>query len=400
MFAKSIFSNLQKIYNIDFNENEIYLLAIHIISSKFLEDNKSESYEKAIAENESKLNQFTSELVNLVSNILGTDLTEDKILKDSLILHLQSTIFRMKYSNLTSNSLIFYIKKNYKNVFRATWSVSILFEKYFGFKITEDELGYICLYIQAALERKDKAVNILVISNHSRSATQLTKQRIKSSISIVNEVKVISNHDVDDRIFSNYDIIITTKDINVKNKIVLKVNDVLQDKWMPDLISIINKKQIDINKDDKLFDPVVQKLFDPEIITIGADFKDKYEILEHLSMKLFKKGYVNNDFYNSVIEREEITSTEVGNGIALPHGNQLCVNSPKVAIAILNKPIIWEKEEVNIVFLLAIRMETPDEIKQAQLFYKQFISFVDNEEKFKRFISGKQEIDLYQYLIR
>ena len=31
-----------------------------------------------------------------------------------------------------------------------------LFEEYYGLQITEDEIGYIVLYIQAAIERKKK----------------------------------------------------------------------------------------------------------------------------------------------------------------------------------------------------------------------------------------------------
>lgn len=51
--------------------------------------------------------------------------------------------------------MIDFIKKEYKNVFRASWAISILFEEYYGLQITEDEIGYIVLYIQAAIERKN-----------------------------------------------------------------------------------------------------------------------------------------------------------------------------------------------------------------------------------------------------
>lgn len=62
-------------------------------------------------------------------------------------------------------------------------------------------------------------------------------------------------------------------------------------------------------------------------------------------------------FKNAIFGREEIMSTGIGKGIALPHGRDICVSELKVAVCILGKPIDFEsldQEPVRIVFMIAV----------------------------------------------
>ncbi len=399
-FAKSIFGHLSKIYNIEFNEDEVYLLAIQIIGSKFLETNKSASYELAVHEYNDKLNKFTNELVSMVSNVLGVDLNHDEILKENLTFHLQSTIFRMKYGNMANNSLIFYIKKEYKTVFRSTWSLSLLFEQYFGFKITEDELGFICIYIVAALERLNNKFSLLIVSNQARSTSMLLMQKIQIRLPSVNKMKVVSEHDFNIKNYPDFNVILTMDELDVKDPRILVVNDVIGDDWVNQLMNLLAKQRVNPIDSVTCFDPICQRLFNPELILMHYVAQSKEEVLEALSMRLIQSGYVMRSFTKSVLEREAMTTTEIGNGIALPHGDQNCVNEPKVAIAVLDKPIIWDKEEVDLVFLLAVRMQSKEDINQAQKFYKEYIALVDSEEKIEAIKKLKSNVDLFKYLIK
>ena len=113
------------------------------------------------------------------------------------------------------------------------------------------------------------------------------------------------------------------------------------------------------------------------------------------------KGYVTNRFFKSVMEREEVTATSIGNFVALPHGAQIEVNEPHVAIAVLDKPVLWDGEEfVDIVFLLAFKLSTHEEIKRVQSFYKEYISLIETDEKIKIIRNTASEIELFKYLIQ
>lgn len=49
----------------------------------------------------------------------------------------------------------------------------------------------------------------------------------------------------------------------------------------------------------------------------------------------------------------------------------------------LEEPVIWDDEQIQIVFLLGFKMNTRDEIHRIQLFYKEYVSLIDTEEKIK-----------------
>ena len=70
------------------------------------------------------------------------------------------------------------------------------------------------------------------------------------------------------------------------------------------------------------------------------------------------------------------------------------------AIAFLEKPVLWDGEQIQIVFLLGFKMNTRDEIHRIQLFYKEYVSLIDTEEKIKMLRNMKSTIEVYKYLIQ
>ncbi|WP_332631324.1 PTS mannitol transporter subunit IICBA [Halalkalibacter flavus] len=59
-----------------------------------------------------------------------------------------------------------------------------------------------------------------------------------------------------------------------------------------------------------------------ENIFIGKEFKTKEEAIRFAGTALVKAGYVEESYVDAMIEREEITSTYMGNNVAIPHGTE------------------------------------------------------------------------------
>lgn len=73
----------------------------------------------------------------------------------------------------------------------------------------------------------------------------------------------------------------------------------------------------------------------------------------------------------------------------------------RVAIITLKKPISWDKEEmVDVIFLLAFKLSTHDEIKRVQSFYQEFISLIETNEKISVIRNARNALELYKYLIQ
>lgn len=132
----------------------------------------------------------------------------------------------------------------------------------------------------------------------------------------------------------------------------------------------------------------------------GTEGSDKRRMFTGYVWGHEKKGVVKDDFYETVMERERKTTTTIGNGISLPHGSPTAVIESKVAVAFLEEPVIWDDEQIQIVFLLGFKMNTRDEIHRIQLFYKEYVSLIDTEEKIKMLRNMKSSIEVYKYLIQ
>ncbi|RKD73259.1 PTS system D-mannitol-specific IIA component (Fru family) [Sinobaca qinghaiensis] len=59
-----------------------------------------------------------------------------------------------------------------------------------------------------------------------------------------------------------------------------------------------------------------------ENVVIGAALSSKEEAIRTVGNILVDQGYVETDYIASMMEREELTSTYMGNYIAIPHGTE------------------------------------------------------------------------------
>lgn len=96
--------------------------------------------------------------------------------------------------------------------------------------------------------------------------------------------------------------------------------------------------------------------------TIKLDLKadTKQKAIEELCDVLIQNGAIENreEFLKDVMRREEISSTAIGNGVAIPHGKSAAVLRTAVALGRLETECKeWEsfdKKSVKIVILLAV----------------------------------------------
>ena len=196
-FTVAIFEKLEEVFHVRFSQEDILFLSIQILCSKFIGISEIEITLEQVKKYDNQLVKFVDRLLTVIGNIMNVDLVSDQKVKESLIVHLRPTIFRLRYGTPQSNDLIDFIKKEYKNVFRASWAISILFEECYNVQITEDEIGYIVLYIQAAIERKIHQYKAILLTNFNMGHAQLMKERIKKVVPEIRSLEIVSTHDLD-----------------------------------------------------------------------------------------------------------------------------------------------------------------------------------------------------------
>ncbi|MGG6310949.1 PTS sugar transporter subunit IIA [Paenibacillus macerans] len=64
------------------------------------------------------------------------------------------------------------------------------------------------------------------------------------------------------------------------------------------------------------------KLLSKDKIILNAQAKDKYEAIRMAGKLLVDAGHVTEGYVDKMVEREEIVSTYMGGGLAIPHGTK------------------------------------------------------------------------------
>ena len=103
----------------------------------------------------------------------------------------------------------------------------------------------------------------------------------------------------------------------------------------------------------------VAEVLKAEHMDLNLVAKSKKEALEKLTELLYNSGKLSDKdaFLKDVLDRESVSTTGIGNGIAIPHGKSLSVKETTVAIGRLKNETEWESVDgkpVKLVVLLAV----------------------------------------------
>jgi activator of the mannose operon (transcriptional antiterminator) len=401
-FAESIYQRIGREYKVDLSVDDTVLLAVLLLSAKKLKTFTDVSDEDYAMQYDRNLEHFVKLVIETIGDLLEADLSGDQMLYEGLLIHMRSAIFRMKYSTVAGDSISKYVKNEYKQTFLAAWSTSSLFEEYYDVQVTEDELAGIALYIQAAMIRRKKGrpLTALLVSQKGMAACQLSIEMIKYSIPEITDVQAVSRHDFKLSLHPETDIIINGSGLDLEDSRVVTVEDRISEKE----IDMIRRKAAQVsrlrNKPDFQFNSLCHQLFEVDLIMVKPQVRDKDQLITMMVKRLEEKGDVTQNYLESVFDRERATTTSIGRGIAIPHGNMAEVNESRIVVAILDKPVKWHEDMVDTIFLLAIKMTSKFEIKRTKQFYKDFLLLTENDDNMEAMKRLESSLEVYQYFIK
>ncbi len=91
-------------------------------------------------------------------------------------------------------------------------------------------------------------------------------------------------------------------------------------------------------------------------IKIGAAIETKEEAIRQAGEILAEQGYTSENYIDKMFERETLTSTYMGNLLAIPHGTEDArdeVKTSGLSIQLLEKEIDWGGNPVQLVIGIA-----------------------------------------------
>jgi PTS system galactitol-specific IIA component len=148
----------------------------------------------------------------------------------------------------------------------------------------------------------------------------------------------------------------------------------------------------------------MSKIIIPEkSVFTDLEVSNKEEALRILADSLLEQGFIHDNFYKSLINREKNFPTGLefhGIGIAIPHTDPKYIKKDSIAVAVLNKPVIFQDMvdksnsiNVKIIFLLGLSEST----KHLNIL-KQIIDLIQVKGALEEMLTMSKS-HLYSYLV-
>lgn len=352
-----------------------------------------------------RFGSFVHEFLEMVSSVLGINIPQDGHLYENLKYHLSDMICRMKIGMTIRNPLLHEIKDKYPSVFGASWAFSILFEKYFGLMVNDNEIAFIATYLLTAREQLNYyTVTACIVCNYGVSVAQLICEKLKYRFPNIHVTDVLAYEKFRQLCQGgdgNWDMVISTIGPLEERQTVVCVSPILteeDEKSIEKLVKTVSRKLH--QRKEAVDSRTKRRLCVPGLVAFGCSAADKMEAIRLGSDMLKKLGYVTDGFVDSVIKREMAVSTEVGFGFAIPHGSPKFVRHSGIAVVRLDKTVLWHSgEAVDTIFLIAACTDKrPQDMDELKGFYKILAVLLDEEGPRKRFKSLNKAQDICNYI--
>lgn len=163
--------------------------------------------------------------------------------------------------------------------------------------------------------------------------------------------------------------------------------------------AISNTSIIDISKKAQ------ESLYHVNTVTLQIKGKTKDDVIEEMASLLDKDGVLTDkeEFKKAIYEREELSTTGMGMGIAIPHAKTNAVRIPRVAVGISKEGFDFESEDgqpAHMIFMIATN-ETGGDLHlrtlaalSGKLMHKEFTECLMNAEtkqEIVRLLEGDSE---------
>ena len=135
--------------------------------------------------------------------------------------------------------------------------------------------------------------------------------------------------------------------------------------------------------------------FDKNLFFSHINFTDKEDVLKYMCDQVSKYRNIPDGFYDSILEREELSTTDFGENVAIPHTNLLFTDKNFACIGLLDSPVFWGVRDVQCVILIAISQNTTRDFEN---FFHKISQFSMNKKKINDVLDKRNYNDFINVL--
>lgn len=242
--------------------------------------------------------------------------------------------------------------------------------KYTPYVISENEIGFLVLHIGVGLERHynigyQRQPQVLLVCDAGNAMVRMIEAVLQRKYPQIEVTRTLTLREYELADAIGEDFVISTARVSEKSKPVVMIAPFPTDYQLEQIGKLVLV--------DRTRPWMLEKYFDAAHFRILDKPVDQQTLFRELCGQLEGEGFVGAEFLESVIEREAIVSTMLGDGIALPHSLGLLAQKTVVYTVLAPQGIQWGDETAHVIFLLAI---SKSEYEEAMAIYDIFVTFL------------------------
>ena len=370
--AADIFGELGK----DINDSEIYYLGVYISAMR---SNDVPEYHNNIIISR-KIDGTVNEVFDVIKDVFGVSFHNDLRLHMMLAQHLMSLDLRIRYHIPLQNTAYLNIDKDFPYAFSiANEALSVLSKEY-KTVIDPSESEWLALIFATGLQdmKASQKLNVLVVCQEGRASSQLLKYQIQRNYSeYVDDVRIVTVYEFDQADLSDIDYIFSTVNIPYHTNIPI---------LMVDNLALFQKSSVIENELLSHRMSVIDRFFSDKLFFTDLEGSTKEEILTSLCSRISAVKELPDHFLESLMEREQMNSTDYAPMVAIPHPSRLVPEEDIVAVAILDKPVFWGRNDIQVILLTALSLKNEE---ATQLFYEVTSHFITNKKSISVLVKNR-----------
>lgn len=392
--AENILKNISEKLNINVNKDDIdYLnkqLLAHSIKPEINNNQDTKKYEEIV-----------KEAIAEMSNIMNVELRYDKKLYEGLLFHLVPMIYRLHIGIRVQNPLLSEIKEQYSVTLNATWYIMAKVAGKLDITLTEDEVAFLMVHFQAAIDRNAKVKKILIICPTGIGSSELIANKIKRFLPAKDIIEVVPIRKLYENDTNKVDLIISSVNLDIKDKPIVYVSSLVSNEDLKNISKVysdifIDDKGLEIpSSPNKLKFNHINKLIDKKLIFANFEYKSQEQCLNHMIDVFEKEKLTNEGFRKSIIEREKLGSTSLDSTVAIPHALPETVKESALGIMTLKHCIKWGGKNINTIILISIAKK---DIKNVKNILSEVYDIVESKEKVEKIFSHKNREQIFEAL--
>jgi len=390
LLAKSCAGLLSRQFQIEFPEGEIIYMAIHLAGKEYGTGSGAAETNVIIS---SEIHEIVLEMLREIHEVFGINLQDDLELVMALGRHLIPLKVRLEFGMRLENPLLQEIKEQYSFAYAMAIQSCAVLERRFDKLLDPNEIAYIALALALSLERQrtrpKKKTVLLVCASGGGTAKLLAFKMQEMFRDCIEEIITCDEHSVKKQDFSKIDYLFAT--VPIRWTVPVPICEVKFSMGANDIF-VVQKLLAAGEAADTI------RYYPKDLFFTNVSFDTKEQVLSFMCREIAKVRPLPEQFFDAVMKREKLAQTYIGNLVAMPHPCKTMTEDTFVAICILDKPVLWnENQMVQLVFLVSV---SNLKIKKIQDFYMVTAKLLLTQEYMEELLMNQDYATLESLVLR